>query len=80
MVNKVLELIRQVYCKEYTGRLEVEKLPIGYAVKIWLDRNTPTMIAAEIEDPDKFLEYIKEELKNSRWHYTKYTKISYDPR
>lgn len=73
MVNKILSLIEDVYCKKYVGKLEVEKLPCGYSVKFWLDRNNPTIIAADIEDIDSFLNFLRQELKVNRWHYNQYT-------
>lgn len=79
MVGKILDLIEQIYCKKYIGKLKVEKLPIGYSVGFWLDRNTPTIIAAEIEDENDFLQYLAKELRNSYWHHNKYTKCYEQP-
>lgn len=73
MVNKILALIEEVYCKKYIGKLQVEKLPIGYSAKFWIDRNNPSIIAAELDNPDDFLNYLKEQLKINRWNHSQYT-------
>jgi hypothetical protein len=62
-----------VYCKKYIGKLEVEKLPTGFAAKFWIDRNNPNVIAADLTDPEDFLKYLEKELKVNRWHYSQYT-------
>lgn len=75
MVGKILNLIEELYCKKYTGRIEVDKLPVGYAAKFWLDKNNPTLIAAEIEDPEQFLKFMREELRTRYWHHNVYAHI-----
>lgn len=75
MVTKILDLIKELYCKEYIGKIEVEKLHVGYAVKFWLDKNTPTTISAEIENEEDFLQFMREELKNRYWHHNTYYHI-----
>jgi hypothetical protein len=59
MITKILDLIKELYCKEYIGKIEVEKLHVGYAVKFWLDKNTPTTISAEIENEEDFLQFMR---------------------
>lgn len=75
MVTKILNLIEELYCKKYTGKLEVEKLPVGYSAKFWLDKNTPTYISAQIENEEDFLHFMRDELKNRYWHHNTYYHI-----
>lgn len=75
MITKILDLIKELYCKEYIGKIEVEKLHVGYAVKFWLDKNTPTTISAEIENEEDFLQFMRQELKNRYWHHNTYYRI-----
>ena len=75
MVTKVLNLIEELYCKRYVGRIEIEKLPVGYSVKFWLDKNNPTTISAEIDKEEDFLQFMREELKNRYWHHNTYYHI-----
>lgn len=75
MITKILDLIKELYCKEYIGKIEVEKLHVGYVVKFWLDKNTPTTISAEIENEEDFLQFMREELKNRYWHHNTYYHI-----
>lgn len=75
MITKILDLIKELYCKEYIGKIEVEKLHVGYAVKFWLDKNTPTTISAEIENEEDFLQFMRQELKNRYWHHNTYYHI-----
>lgn len=75
MVTKVLNLIEELYCKRYVGRIEIEKLPVGYSTKFWLDKNNPTTISAEIDKEEDFLQFMREELKNRYWHHNTYYHI-----
>ena len=75
MVTKVLNLIEELYCKRYVGRIEIEKLPVGYSAKFWLDKNNPTTTSAEIDKEEDFLQFMREELKNRYWHHNTYYHI-----
>lgn len=75
MVTKILNLIKELYCREYIGEIKVEKLPVGYTVKFLLDKNTPTTISAEIENEEDFLQFMRKELKNRYWHHNTYYHI-----
>lgn len=63
--NQILCMIRQVYEKEYVGKLFITRLdPIGLEVKLGMNNiERPITIAAEMDD-QKFLQFFKQELKN----------------
>lgn len=71
-----LEFIRDIYKKEYIGRLEVEKInPIGYIVSLYPQGYyVPTVIYAELED-DKFLKYLRDEIRNRKFHFHWYGQL-----
>ena len=75
MVTKILNLIEELYCKKYIGKIEIEKLPVGYSTKFWLDKNNPTTISAEIDNEENFLQFMRDELKNRYWHHNTYYHI-----
>jgi hypothetical protein len=56
----IREYIRNIYNKEYLGKLTIEKLtPIGYKISMGLpSQYKPLVIYGEMED-EKFLKYLK---------------------
>lgn len=69
----IREYIRDIYNKEYIGKLDIQKLnPKGYYIKFGLDRPyQPLVIYAELED-SKFLKFLKQELKDKRFNLIYY--------
>ena len=57
--------IRDIYKKEYIGKIEIIKLnPIGYSVKLGMaNPYQPIVIYAELNDKD-FIQFFKKELKS----------------
>ena len=72
-----LEFIKDFYKKEYTGKIEVKKLePKGYSVTLFLQgRYVPTTFYAELDD-DKFLKYLREEIRNKKYHLQWYGELN----
>lgn len=70
------DYILDIYHKQYIGKLEITKLnPVGYSIKFGLDRpNKPMTIYAELED-DKFLKFLKQELRNRRFNLIYYGEL-----
>lgn len=69
----ILEYIRDLYKKEYIGQIEIEDLdPVGYKVSFNFDRSEmPLVLIADLPD-EKFLPFIKEEIRSRKFHRTKY--------
>lgn len=69
----ILGFFRDIYKAEFIGGLKIESLdPVGYKVSINLDRaENPVVIIADLPD-DKFLEFIKEEIRYRKFNKTKY--------
>lgn len=73
----ILESIRNTYCVDYTGTLDVEELkPIGYKVRLGIQNDErPLTIMAELP-LDKFLKFFVQELRdrhlNDVHYYTGY--------
>jgi len=73
----ILESIRNVYCVDYTGTLDVEELkPIGYKVRLGIQNSErPITIMAELP-LNKFLKFFVQELRdrhlNDVHYYTGY--------
>lgn len=72
----IRDYIRQIYNKEYTGQIKIEKLnPVGYYVKLGLNvPEHPLSIYAELDD-EAFLKYIKEDLKSRNFHLIQYGEL-----
>lgn len=72
----IQEYILDIYHKKYIGKLEIQKLnPIGYCIKFGMDNvYKPITIYAELED-DKFLKFLRQELKNKRFNLVYYGKL-----
>lgn len=60
---------------EFIGGIKITDLnPIGYKVELNLDHSeNPVVLMADLPD-DKFMEFIKEELRNRKLHKTEYFK------
>lgn len=69
----ILEQIKQLYKKEYTGKLWVSELnPIGYQIKFGMNNNDkPLVISAELEC-NQFLKFMRKELIDRRMDLVKY--------
>ena len=76
----ILEAVMDIYHKKYVGKLKVNKLTNGYQLLLWLNKQeTPISISADL-DAEKFIKYIKEELRSRRYNEVKYyTGYKYDP-
>ena len=65
----ILELIRNIYCKEYIGRIKVIETidngdHLGYRLELGLNKDErPLSIAGEGSD-NEFLQFIEKELRN----------------
>lgn len=73
----ILEYIRDIFKKEYIGKIVIKKLnPIGYSVSLFPQgQYHPHVFDAELED-DKFLKYLKQELRNRRYHLQWYAELN----
>lgn len=69
----ILDYIRELYKREFIGQILIEDLnPVGYKVSFNFDKSeNPLVIIADLPDK-KFLSYIKEEIRKSKFHRTKY--------
>lgn len=66
MKEEILQIIRDLYCCEYTGLLKVEDIPGGYCLTIGLNNDEkPLRISASL-DKENFLKFIREELRQRR--------------
>lgn len=73
----IQDYFRDIYHKRYLGKLDIEKLePVGYCIKLGMDHpNQPITIYAELED-EKFLKFLKQELKDRRFNLVYYGKLN----
>jgi len=69
----ILDCIRQLYKMEFIGEIKIEDLdPIGYKVSLNLDRSeNPLVLIADLPD-DKFLEFMREEIRSRKLHKVKH--------
>lgn len=73
----ILELIRTIYCKDYTGRIKVTETfdgdqHLGYILNLGLNKDErPLSIACECSKED-FIPFIKEELLKRHLELTEY--------
>lgn len=69
--------IRDIYKKEYIGKLEIFKLnPIGYSVKLGMaTQYQPIVIYAELQDKE-FIQFFKQELKNRHLNTTSFGELN----
>lgn len=68
----IRDIIKDIYCAEYIGRLEVRQWALGYTLTIGLNNpERPIYIMGEGNSED-FLKLIKNELRSKRLNYTEY--------
>lgn len=68
----ILESVQDIYHKKYVGKLKVIKLANGYQMKMYLNKpEAPLVIAADLSD-EKFLSFIKKELRSRHLELTDY--------
>lgn len=73
----ILELIRTLYCKEYTGRIKVIETfdgdsHLGYIIKLGLNKDErPLSIACECSEQE-FPSFVKKELLDRHLELTEY--------
>lgn len=68
----ILEYIRDIYKKEYIGKIKIEHLNPGYCVKLGMNTpETPIVIYGELEDK-QFLKFLKNDLKSRNFHFSHY--------
>lgn len=81
MTTKELEqvihnLIQDIYKAKYIGKLDIEKLPVGYIINFGMNTpEVPVTIYAELED-DKFIKFLKTELRNRHLFWDYFSSIS----
>ena len=77
----ILDYFRTTYEVEFIGKLEIEDLyPTGYKVKLYLDNDYyPVVIISDLPD-EKFIPFIKEELRSRKFHKTQYFALSKLPK
>ena len=64
---QIRELIKDIYKKEYIGKITIESLNPGYCIKFGLDMpEHPYVICAQLEDK-VFLKFLKKELRHIKW-------------
>lgn len=76
----IRESIMNIYHKCYTGKIDIQKLdPIGYCIRLGMNTPyQPLVIYAELED-DKFIKFLKDELKAKRFNLVYYGQVISSP-
>jgi hypothetical protein len=76
----ILEAVRDIYHKEYVGKIEIEELPKGYTLKLGFNKpEAPITISAELKAPD-FIKFIRKELRERHFELVTYfTGYKYEP-
>lgn len=71
------DYIMGLYKMRYIGRMKITKLdPEGYCIQLGMDHPfQPTTIYAELPD-NKFLKFLKEELRNRKLDLTRYSELN----
>ena len=73
--EKILQIICEVYKKQYIGKLEVKKIRNGYSLYLYLDKEfAPLQMAADAETAEDFLEFVRKELVSRQLIKAKYLK------
>jgi hypothetical protein len=69
--------MRELYSREFIGDIKIENLdPVGYKVSINCNKTeNPTVIISDLPD-EKFLPFIKEEIRNRKFHMVNYYSAS----
>ena len=72
----IRDTIMDIYHKEYTGKISVQKLPVGYCIKLGMNTpDQPITIYAELEGR-KFLEFLRQEIKDRRFNLVFYGSVN----
>lgn len=69
--------MRELYKMEFTGTIKIENLePTGYKISFNFNNSeNPLVIISDLSD-EEFLPFIKEEIRNKKFHKTKYYSTS----
>lgn len=72
--------MRDLYQMEFIGDIKIEDLnPIGYKISFNFNKSeNPVVIIADLPD-EKFLPFIKEEIRSRKFHRVKYYNTSKIP-
>lgn len=72
----ILDYIFTIYKCKYLGDIKIENLdPIGYKISFYLNHSeNPVVIISDLCD-EEFIPFIKNEIKNRKFHRTKYYKV-----
>lgn len=70
----ILQIICEVYKKQYIGDLKVKKIPNGYSLYLYLGKEfSPIEMAADLSAED-FLKFVRQELVSRQLIKAKYLK------
>ena len=71
----IRDYMREFYKMEYTGKMKITKLPVGYCVEMSLGVDTaPLMLCATLED-EPFIKFIKKAIRDHNFHLIDYGKL-----
>lgn len=71
-----LEYIRDIYKKEYIGKIEVQKLdPIGYSIRLGMITPLAPLVICGMLDDEAFLKFLKEEIRAKKFHLVSYGEL-----
>lgn len=74
----IREYMMDIYNMQYIGKISIKKLDLGYCIYLGMSNPAcPTVIYAELED-DKFLKFLKEDLKSRNFHLSGYGLLKKD--
>lgn len=73
----ILDFIKTYSNKDYVGKIKINNLiPKGYEVILYPQGEfVPLVFYAELDD-DKFLKYLKEEIRNKKFHLSNYGELN----
>ena len=72
MIAAIQDIMRCLHNREFTGKIIIKDLePEGYSVGFEVIQYRPLYISATLPD-EEFLNYIKQELRNKAFIFTKY--------
>lgn len=73
--SAVLDIIKCVYEKEYTGKLKVIKLKSGYKLQLFLGNDDIPHEYAFDGNHEQFLKFIYKELKKVHWDSIEFSQL-----
>lgn len=77
--EKILQIIRDVYKKEYIGKIKVTKLQDqdSYILRLYMNYYdfAPIIIAADVKNAEDFLEFVRKELSSRQLIQAKFFKV-----